>query len=508
MRVLMLGWDFSPRRSGGVGSACQGLATALARRKELGVEVLFVLPREEGDEEPGGVRLLVGDGRWRPAEVEPTNAAAERVSESGMVESKDEPRAAAEPEPEPSADEEPAGTPIRSASTPTLPTPAEALRLLTVASPLRPYLAPADYAAAVAARMAALRPLSTPVAPPAAPARAAPPARTRSRRTQPERALRASTRTAVAPPPPAPEPPFATTLEGEVQRYAREVLALVQAEEFDVVHAHDWMSFPAALLVAERRGKPLVVHFHSCERERRGEHALEEVRAIEQAAIDSAARVLAVSRQSADTLEREYAIQPAKLRVLHNALSPLPQVQAVPDEHRTVLYAGRLSLQKGPDVFLEAAARVHARLPDVRFVLAGEGSLYPELAALVKKLALERVVRFAGFLDGRALAEAYARSAAFVMPSRSEPFGLGALEALSLGVPTIVSDEAGVNEVVRSVLRFEPGNVGELADKLIALLTFPALASELSGSGLHETRRLRWDRPARTLAGIYGEVVA
>lgn len=499
MRVLMLGWDFAPRRSGGVGSACQGLATALARSRELGVEVLFVLPTLTGDEEPGSVRLLSGADLAQRTQPAATAHAAEATDPRQEVEAPLDEAPEPEPEPEPA----PAAEPARAPATPDLPTPAEALRLLRVASPLRPYLAPADYAREVETLMSALRP----PAPQPAPARKA-----RVGVRGPRAAARARVQTPVRAPRPAidatPLPEFALTLGAEVERYAREVLALVQGEDFDLIHAHDWMSFPAALLLAERRGKPLVVHFHSCERERRGEHALEEVRAIEQAAITAATRVLAVSRRSADTLEREYAIQPAKLRVLHNALSPLPQVQAVPDERRTVLYAGRLSLQKGPDVFLEAAARVHARLPDLRFVLAGEGTLYPELAAQARKLGLEDAVEFTGFLDGRALAEAHARAAAFVMPSRSEPFGLGALEALALGVPTIVSDDAGVNEVVRSVLRFEPGNVGELADKLIALLSFPALASELSRSGLVETRRLRWDRPARTLAALYSEVVA
>lgn len=502
MRVLMLGWDFAPRRSGGVGSACQGLATALARKRELGVEVLFVLPSLTGDEEPGSVRLLSGADLARRTQEAATAHAPEATSptqaEDAAVDEAPEP----ELEPEPATEPQPA----RPSATPDLPTPAEALRLLRVASPLRPYLAPADYAREVETLMSALRPPATPTPRPA-PARKAR-VGVRSARAEARTRVQAPARTPRPALDATPLPEFALTLGAEVERYAREVLALVQGEDFDLIHAHDWMSFPAALLLAERRGKPLVVHFHSCERERRGEHALEEVRAIEQAAITAATRVLAVSRRSADTLEREYAIQPAKLRVLHNALSPLPQVQAVPDERRTVLYAGRLSLQKGPDVFLEAAARVHARLPDLRFVLAGEGTLYPELAARARKLGLEDAVEFTGFLDGRALAEAHARAAAFVMPSRSEPFGLGALEALALGVPTIVSDDAGVNEVVRSVLRFEPGNVGELADKLIALLSFPALASELSRSGLVETRRLRWDRPARTLAALYSEVVA
>lgn len=486
MRVLMLGWDFSPRRSGGVGTACQGLATALTRSKERPLEVLFVAPAEQHDAEPGDVRLLIGDGRWQPPEAEPARLVAE-----------------AAPSPEP--DEAPVSVEPAPAVTraPTLSTPAEALTLLEVASPLRPYLAPDDYAAEVQALLRRFEPAAEvpPVAPTPAP------------RTSPRRARAAKTaaavRTALAPAPaPVSVPPYGLTLGAEVERYARAVLALVQLETFDVIHAHDWMTFPAALLVAEHTQKPLVVHFHSCELERRGDYALAEVKKIEQAAIDAATRVLAVSHRSAATLEGEYALQPAKLRVLHNALTPLPQVPAVPSAEPVVLYTGRLSLQKGPDLFLEAAARVHARMPEVRFVLAGEGSLYPELTKLARKLGIEDAVGFAGFLDGRALAEAYSGAAAFVMPSRAEPFGIGALEALALGVPTLVSDDAGVAEVVRSVLRFEPENAGELADKLVAVLTHPSLAAELARSGLRETRRLRWDRPARTLAGLYGEVVA
>ena len=486
MRVLMLGWDFSPRRSGGVGSACQGLATALARAREDALEVLFVLPEERGDEEPGEVRLLIGDGRWRAPAAEPAEV-DDALVPAATPEVADSP-----------ARVEPAG-----ALASTLPTPAEALRLLKVASPLRPYLAPDDYAAEV---QALLRKFEPSVQAQAAPTAPAPRARTSARISRAQSAPRRAPGALAAHP--APVPPYGLTLGAEVERYARAVLALVQLERFDVIHAHDWMTFPAALLVAEKTKKPLVVHFHSCEVERRGEHALSEVRRIEQAAIDGAARVLAVSHRSAATLEREYALQPARLRVLHNALTPLPQVPAVPSTNPVVLYTGRLSLQKGPDLFLQAAARVHARLPQVRFVLAGEGSLYPELEKLARKLGLGDVVRFAGFLDGRGLAEAYAGAAAFVMPSRAEPFGIGALEALSLGVPTLVADDAGVTEVVRSVLRFKPEDAGELADKLVAVLTHAALAAELARSGLRETRRLRWNRPARTLAGLYAEVVS
>jgi glycosyltransferase involved in cell wall biosynthesis len=301
-------------------------------------------------------------------------------------------------------------------------------------------------------------------------------------------------------------PPYGATLSAEVERYARAALALVQDEPFDVIHAHDWMTFPAALLIQEQRGKPLVVHFHSCEPERRASDPAPEARALEQAALERAERIVCVSEASARTLRAHYGFEPAKLRVLHNAFEPVGAAARRPRRTPTVLYLGRLSEQKSPDVFLRAAARIHAVRPEVRFVLAGEGTLYPELQALVQELELQRVVRFTGFVGGAERAELYSAADVYVLSSSQEPFGISALEALALGVPTIVPQGAGVGEVVRSVLRFEPGDAVDLADKAVALLERPGLRQQLSRSGLAEVRKLRWDRPARALRGLYDEI--
>jgi glycosyltransferase involved in cell wall biosynthesis len=480
----MLGWDFSPRLSGGVGSACRGLATALARAEgSPATEVLFVLPRLCGDEEPERVQLRASDERARRPEDAgaPSAAPAERL----------------EPEPSPRRAEQ-AAPPDAGA---TLPPPAESLRLLAVDSPLRPYLAPDGYARAVQALLGRIQ--RAPPAPPAVRARAA----RAALRASAERA-RGGPRTAVAAAAPPRVPPYGLTLADEVERYARAVLALAQGERFDIVHAHDWMTFPAGMLLCEQAGKPLVAHFHSSEPERRGAGALPGIRAIEQAALSAAQRVLCVSEASARTLRAHYALEPARLRVLHNAYTPIPAAPADPRAERTVLYLGRLSEQKAPDVFLRAAARVLRAHPGARFVLAGEGELYPELRALAAELGLAERVRFTGFVGGEELARAFAAADAYVLSSSAEPFGISALEALSLGVPTIVPKGAGVTEVVRSVLRFTPGDVAELADKIAALLEHRVLRRELVEAGLREVRKLRWDRPARALRGIYDELAA
>lgn len=538
MRILMLGWDFSPRLSGGVGSACRGLANALARAPEpIGVEVLFVLPRLRGDEEPERVRLLAGD---RPAEAPalrrlapapaparlvaaavpaggppPPSPSSARARKAPALPARAAAPERAPPAPEPAPAEDASGEPP-----PTLPSPAEALRLLAIDSPLRPYLSPSDYAEVVRGLMARIQRAAAahPAAGPRGPTRratptpaVAPPARPEARAPAPL-APEAPSRVASPPQdeepePPARVPPYGLTLEAEVERYARAVLALVQDESFDVIHAHDWMTFPAGLLLQERTQKPLVLHVHSSESERRGAAALPEVKAIEQAAFDAAERVLCVSEASARVLRENYAIQFAKLRVLHNAYSPLEAgPPAAERAEPVVLYLGRLSEQKSPDVFLRAAVPVLARHPRARFVLAGEGELYPELKALAKTLGIQRSVRFTGFVAGEELARTYAGADVYVLSSAAEPFGISALEALSLGVPAIVPDGAGVNEVVRSVLRFEPGDVEDLAEKIVALIERPALRRQLSATGLREVAKLRWDRPARALRGIYDEV--
>ena len=388
MRVLMLGWDFSPRLSGGVGSACRGLAEALTRGADvLATEVLFLLPRRRGDEEPERVRVLGTDEAEELAQTRATATASIAQADPAPTMTVAAPL---ESLPDESARELLPGPP--------LPSPAEALRLLAIESPLQPYLSPADYATEVHALMKRLE-------------RAA---NRGTRRAQPARAL-ALSRTAKAeaplalasPPRPAPHalPPYGRTLSAELERYARAALALAQHERFDVIHAHDWMTFPAAMLLREETKKPLVLHFHSSEPERRSQGGAREARAIEQAAIEVAERVVCVSEASAATLRAHYGFELAKLRVVHNAYTP--PADFAPRALRArpvVLYLGRLSEQKNPELFLRAAARVLERPSEARFVLAGEGELYPELRALARELGLDKRVRFTGFVGGTELA--------------------------------------------------------------------------------------------------------
>ena len=453
MKVLMLGWDFAPALSGGVGTACRGIATALVRS---GAEVLFVQPKVHEEGEASGVRWIATDR----IQLAPSPSGARS-----------------------------------SARAPALDPPENALRLLTLDSPLQPYFSPQEYEARVRSLLARPAPLARNPLAIGLP-------RKRRGRARLEPGAPATAVLAAA--------PWASALEDEVERFARAVLQVAGTERFDVIHAHDWMSFPAGILVHEATGKPLVCHFHSTELDRRPGSPEDTARAVEQAALHTAERVVCVSQESARVLRRNYAVETAKLRVVYNAFGPLdgpgPVARKDPSAPPEVLFLGRLTRQKDPLTFLEAAARVHAREPRVRFSIVGSGELYPELVAKARELGLASAVRFIGFVSGAELAQSYARADAYVMPSVSEPFGLTPLEAAALGVPVIVSRTAGVTEVLRSCLKVEPGDAEGLAEKILALLARPELRRHLSEQGLREVRRLRWDRPARELLGIYDEV--
>lgn len=424
MRVLMLGWEYPPHISGGLGTACHGLTRGLHER---GAHVTLVLPRVHGDEDT------------TTAEVVGCNRAGAQ------------PRAAED---------------------------ADANARVEIRSPLRPYMSAQDYAG----RLAGL--------------------------------LRRA-------PPPAPEPAadqdvftgaYGRDLAEEVARYAQAVLAALEGRSFDVVHAHDWMTYPAGLLVKARTGKPLVCHVHACEFDRSGLRGDAGIRAIEQLGFDGCDRIVCVSRFTAQVLRHHYDVDEDKLRVVHNAVL---RNGALPRRRRTgalgvpiVLFLGRITHQKGPDYFLQAAARVLSVEPRVRFVMSGSGDLLPSMVERAAKLGLARRVSFTGFLRGEEVERMYAMADLYVMPSVSEPFGLTSLEAAALDVPVLVSRQSGVAEVLPHAIKVDFWDVEDLADKILAVLKRPALRRQMVEEGRTVLPRLRWDRSADRLMKVFGELIA
>jgi glycogen synthase len=302
---------------------------------------------------------------------------------------------------------------------------------------------------------------------------------------------------------------YGDDLRDEVSRLAAVARVVARRETFDVVHVHDWMTFPAGLAASEASGRPLIAHVHATEFSRSaGEGGDPFIRGIERAALRRADRVLCVSRFTAGVVRRRYGVDPLRIRIIHNAIdgaaAAIPRSE--PAGPPLVLFAGRLTRQKGPARFLDAARLIHQRHPDARFVMAGAGDRLDWLRSRADELGLHEAVKFPGFLEPSALMALYGRASVYVLPSVAEPFGLTVLEALRQGVPTVAARLAGVTEVVHSVVRVDAGNVGELAGRIIRLLDSPRLRARLSRMGRAEVARMSWRAPAARCLDVYREV--
>lgn len=303
---------------------------------------------------------------------------------------------------------------------------------------------------------------------------------------------------------------YGRNLRQEVLRYAEAAARLVSGEPFDVIHAHDWMTFPAGRLMQRLSGRPLVVHVHATEYDRAGGEGDPWISSVEREGLRGADRVICVSNYTARISRERYRVAEEKLRVVHNAIDaePGPVKLEFSEEEPVVLFAGRLTLQKGPDYFVEAARLVLTERPDVRFVLAGEGDMKPRLLERVAGWGLGDRILFTGFLDPPVVRRLFERADVYVLPSVSEPFGLTVLEALRQGTPVILSRGAGVSEVVRHALRVDFWDTRELAGKILSVLRFEPLRRELARRGNAEVCGLTWEQAASRCLAVYEEAMA
>ena len=303
----------------------------------------------------------------------------------------------------------------------------------------------------------------------------------------------------------------------EIERFARqlEIIAAGGRIEFDLIHAHDWTTFPGALALKRSTGRPLLVHVHITEFDKSGgSHADPDTYAIEKAGLDGADLVATVSRRIAQTCIERYGTDPAKIRVVHNGVNATPaEVEFSPwravsggGGDKVVLFLGRVTLQKGPEYFLRAARRVLDVQPNVTFIMAGSGDQLPAMVERSAELGLGAKMLFAGFVTREAALSLYRRADLFVMPSVSEPFGIVPLEAMSQDVPVIISRQSGVSEVVRHALKVDFWDVEALAGGILAALRYPALAGELRRRGRDELAGLNWDRVADRVISLYHEL--
>ncbi|HVS17535.1 MAG TPA: glycosyltransferase family 4 protein [Planctomycetota bacterium] len=296
-----------------------------------------------------------------------------------------------------------------------------------------------------------------------------------------------------------------------VERYRERALAVAAGERFDLVHAHDWTSWPAGLAVARAHGVPLVAHVHSLESDRSPRALDARIVELEGRALRAAARVVCVSAYTAAAVERRHGVPRARLAVVHNAVergAPPPPPRTPDPRTPLVLFLGRVTDQKGPEIFLEAAARVLAVQPDVRFALCGAGDRLAGAIERAAELGIARRVRFTGFLERAEVERMYQQADVFVLPSVSEPFGIAPLEAVARGVPVIVSRQSGVSEVLSGALKVDSWDVEGLADRILAVLRRPALRQSLAARAARDLEQLTWEGRGERLARVFEELLA
>ena len=439
MRVLMLGWEFPPHISGGLGTACFGMTQALAKK---GVEVTFILPRaEESDASNNFLRLLQASG------TPITKETAQRITWAGQKAWQ------------------------------------QNIRYLTVNSPLTPYLTPQAYARALTEM------------------------RKKCGKTD-FQSYSTATMTQSAGGTFYLRGGYGPDLMSEVLRYSRLAAAIALRENFDVIHAHDWMTYPAGMLIKRLTGKPLVVHIHATEYDRSGTNINEQVAGIERAGLLAADIVVAVSRLTRRTVIEKYGVPSEKAVVVYNAVARheaekhFPSPPRIRHEKR-VLFLGRVTFQKGPEYFMEAARLVLQKIPNVRFCMAGSGDMLPGLIRRAGQLRIGHRFHFAGFLRGDAVDRIFALSDLYVMPSVSEPFGITPLEAMLYDVPLLLSRQSGVSEILNHALKADFWDTHDMADKICAVLRYPCLAAELVKNCREELKNIRWENAADQLMAVY-----
>jgi len=406
MKVLMLGWEFPPYQSGGLGTACYGLTKGLAQE---GVDVTFVMPHVDGDVDADFVHLIGTKGKK--------------------------------------------------------------VRLRGIRSALRPYITAEGYTNELHHIEIFKKPGAKQV--------------------------------------------YGRNLYEEVHNFTRAARKIAEEEPHDVIHAHDWMTYKAAIEAREISGKPFVAHIHATEFDRTGgNNPNPYISHVEYEGLQAADLIIANSEYTKSNIIRHYSVDPKKVKVVYFGIDPdVPQYSMnfrspLNQRDKIVLFLGRVTLQKGPDYFIEAAANVLNYKKNVRFIIAGSGDMLPRVINRAAELGIADRVTFTGFLEGEEVHKAFQMADVYVMPSVSEPYGLVALEAMKNKTPIIISKQSGVSEVLHHALKVDFWDIDEMTNKIVSVLNYQELFEELKDRGGEEIERFTLDGPARQTIDVYNEAIA
>lgn len=423
MKVLMFGWEFPPHISGGLGTACYGLTRGLSTFEDM--EILFVVPKTYGDEQPQKMKLL-GAGN---VSVDFTKIDTQRF------------------------------------------------KWLEVYSGIVPYTTPEEYAAF----------------------------QEKSIKTQ-TKYINSDGKGFINF-----TGKYGKNLMEEIENYSVVASAIAEENDFDIIHSHDWLTYPAGIAAKQISGKPLVIHVHATDFDRSGGNVNPDVFRIEKEGMEAADSIITVSNLTRDTVIHKYGISPEKVVTVYNAVEPIKLSENIRKEKKVdekiVTFLGRITQQKGPSYFIEAAKKVLDRTDKVRFVMAGSGDMMEKMIRHAARLGITDKFHFTGFLRGDDVFKMFYQSDVYVMPSVSEPFGISPLEAMQTDVPTIISYQSGVAEVVKHALKVNFWDTDALANAIYGLITYPAMASMFKKHGKDEVENMKWENSAAHVREIYFETL-
>lgn len=304
---------------------------------------------------------------------------------------------------------------------------------------------------------------------------------------------------------------YDNSLMEEINKYAVVASVIAEENEFDIIHAHDWLAYPAGIAAMKVSGKPLVIHVHATDFDRSGGNVNPDVYRIEKRGMDAASKIITVSNLTRDIVINRYHIDPNKVETVYNAVEPVALsenaiVQKGFDE-KVVTFLGRITLQKGPEYFIEAANKVLKKMDNVRFVMAGSGDMMERMIRRAAALKITDRFHFTGFLKGSDVFSMLYMSDVYIMPSVSEPFGISPLEAMQSSVPVIISKQSGVAEILTHAVKTDFWDIDAMADAIYGILNYPALANMFIINGKEEVISLKWDNSARHVRDIYYGVI-
>lgn len=303
---------------------------------------------------------------------------------------------------------------------------------------------------------------------------------------------------------------YTENLLDEVNKYAFIASNIAKTRDYDIIHAHDWMAYPAGIAAKKVSGKPLIVHVHATESDRSGENVYQAVYDIERMGMHAADKIIAVSNLTKNVIVNRYGIDPAKVDVVYNAADISQDNQFFVEKkvkEKIVTFLGRVTFQKGPEYFIEAAKQVLDCCDDIRFVMAGSGDMLPKMINRVASLKIADKFNFAGFLKNKDVYQLLNQSDLFVMPSISEPFGIVPLEAMSSKVPIIISKQSGVAEILKFAIKVNFWDINALADAIYGITHYKPLTQMFKEHGVSEVKALKWENSALNIIRVYKKIL-